>query len=73
MEAKHKTTILFAASILGLFLLNAPILLYFQTGSFFGFPKIVVYTYTAWLVMIAFYAIIIRLTQTDKKIDPQDE
>ncbi len=73
MEAKHKTTILFAASVLGLFLLNAPILLYFQTGSFFGLPKIVVYTYTAWLFLIVFYAIIIRSTQTDKKLDPQDD
>ena len=73
METKRKTTILFAASVLAVFLLNAPILVYFQTGSLFGLPSLVVYTYGMWLCLIVFFAIIIRFTRSEKKPNPQDD
>jgi len=73
MDPKQKTTSLIAASILGLFLLNAPILIYFQDGTVAGIPSLVMYTYGAWLLLIVLFIVIIRYTRTEKKLEAQDD
>ena len=73
MDSKQKTTSLVAASVLGIFLLNAPILIYFQDGNAAGIPMLVLYTYGVWLLLILLFLAIIRYTRTEKKLEAQDD